>query len=181
MINMKIEIERKFLLKAVPDKEPSEIIEILQWYFKNTDGIWERARSCYSDEKGFYFIHTIKKNISPGVNQEDEKNITSNEFNEFVQKCKTSPDSRYISKERRVYKVDGLKWEVDVFNNGHHLVVAEIELPSLDFEIVMPKFIKDRLLLEVTGLKQFGNRNLSNKYLKKAKLVEQKNEKVNGK
>lgn len=167
---MKIEIERKFLLKAIPDKEADEVIEIFQWYYKNTNGIWERARSCYSDEKGFYFNHTIKKNISPGVNQEDERIITSEEFNDFVQKCKNSPDSKFISKERLVYKHNGLKWEVDVFNNGHHLIVAEIELPSIDFVIDIPKFIKDKLLMEVTGLKQFGNKNLSNKYRQKIKI-----------
>jgi CYTH domain-containing protein len=166
---MNIEIERKFLLKAIPDKTPDEVIEIFQWYLKNDDGIWERARSCYSDIKGFYFIHTIKKNISPGVNEEDEKYITPEEFNSFVEKCKMS-QSRYISKERLVYKdKSGLKWEVDVFNNGHHLIVAEIEIPSIDFEIELPTFIKDKLLIEVTGLKQFGNRNLSNKYVRKSK------------
>ena len=166
---MNIEIERKFLLKAIPDKTPDEVIEIFQWYLKNDNGIWERARSCYSDIKGFYFIHTIKKNISPGVNEEDEKYITPEEFNSFVEKCKMS-QSRYISKERLVYKdKSGLKWEVDVFNNGHHLIVAEIEIPSIDFEIELPTFIKDKLLIEVTGLKQFGNRNLSNKYVRKSK------------
>ena len=166
---MNIEIERKFLLKAIPDKTPDEVIEIFQWYLKNDNGIWERARSCYSDIKGFYFIHTIKKNISPGVNEEDEKYITPEEFNSFVEKCKMS-QSRYISKERLVYKdKSDLKWEVDVFNNGHHLIVAEIEIPSIDFEIELPTFIKDKLLIEVTGLKQFGNRNLSNKYVRKSK------------
>ena len=74
---MNIEIERKFLLKAIPNKEPLETIEIFQWYLKNEAGIWERARSCYSDVRGFYFVHTIKKNIAPGINEEDEKDITS--------------------------------------------------------------------------------------------------------
>ena len=160
---MKLEIEKKFLLKSIPDKQPDEIIEIFQWYRKNDSGIWERARSCYSNLKGFYFVHTIKRNISPGVNEEEEKTLTSEEFNKFVELCKFS-QSRYISKERLVFKHKGLKWEVDVFNNGHHLIVAEIELPSLDFNFDMPSFIKETLLLEVTGMKQFGNRNLSNVY-----------------
>jgi CYTH domain-containing protein len=94
---------------------------------------------------------------------EDEKLITSEEFNEFVNRCKTS-QSRYISKERLVYKVGDLKWEVDIFNNGHHLIVAEIEIPTEDYDVNIPDFIKDKLLLEVTGMKQFSNRNLSNKF-----------------
>ena len=163
---MNIEIERKFLLKAIPKGEPIETIEIFQWYLKNTEGIWERARSCYSDVKGFYFVHTIKKNIAPGVNEEDEKTISSEEFNQFVERCKVS-QSKYISKERLIYPDGDLKWEVDVFNNGHHLIVAEIEVPSMEFEVKIPKFINDKLLMEVTGMKQFGNRNLSNKYVNK--------------
>ena len=167
---MNIEIERKYLLKAIPNKEPIEIIEIFQWYLKNSEGIWERARSCYSDQKGFYFVHTIKKNIAPGINEEDEKVITPEEFNEFVEKCKVS-QSRYISKERLIYPDGDLKWEVDVFNNGHHLIVAEIEVPSMEFEVKIPKFINDKLLMEVTGMKQFGNRNLSNKYVTKSQAI----------
>lgn len=161
---MAIEIERKFLLKSIPNKKPFETIEIFQWYFKNESGVWERARSCYSDIKGFYFVHTIKKSIAPGVNEENEKDITSNEFNEFVAMCKQS-QSRYISKQRQVFIDNELKWEVDIFNNGHHLIIAEVELPAIDYPVNLPKFISEKLLLEVTGMKQFGNKNLSNKFI----------------
>lgn len=159
-----IEIERKFLLKSLPTIKPKEKIEIQQWYRKNSKGIWERARACYSDKKGFYFIHTVKTNISNISNIEDENIMTSSEFNKFVTKCKKSNESRYISKDRLIYNhpFDKLKWEVDVFNNGHHLIVAEIEIPSEDYNLLIPEFIHDKFLLEVTGLKQFSNKNLSN-------------------
>ena len=161
-----IEIERKFLLKSLPTIKPKEKIEIQQWYRKNSKGIWERARACYSDKKGFYFIHTVKTNISNISNIEDENIMTSSEFNKFVTKCKKSNESRYISKDRLIYNhpFDKLKWEVDVFNNGHHLIVAEIEIPSEDYNLLIPEFIHDKFLLEVTGLKQFSNKNLSNKF-----------------
>jgi CYTH domain-containing protein len=42
------------------------------------------------------------------------------------------------------------------------LIVAEIEIPTIDYTVEMPDFIKDKLLIEVTGLKQFSNKNLSN-------------------
>lgn len=163
-----IEIERKFLLKSLPTIKPKEKIEIQQWYRKNSKGIWERARACYSDKKGFYFIHTVKTNISNISNIEDENIMTSSEFNKFVTKCKKSNESRYISKDRLVYNhpFDKLKWEVDVFNNGHHLIVAEIEIPSEDYNLLIPEFIHDKFLLEVTGLKQFSNKNLSNVWKK---------------
>jgi CYTH domain-containing protein len=50
-----------------------------------------------------------------------------------------------------------------MFNSGHHLIVAEIEIPTKNHKVNIPNFISDKLLLEVTGLKQFSNRNLSNK------------------
>lgn len=163
-----IEIERKFLLKSLPTIKPKEKIEIQQWYRKNSKGIWERARACYSDKKGFYFIHTVKTNISNITNIEDENIMTSSEFNKFVTKCKKSNESRYISKDRLIYNhpLDKLKWEVDVFNNGHHLIVAEIEIPSEDYNLLIPEFIHDKFLLEVTDLKQFNNKNLSNVWKK---------------
>ena len=169
---MNIEIERKFLLKSIPKGDPVETIDIFQWYLKNSEGIWERARSCYSDVKGFYFVHTVKKNIAPGINEEDEKEISSDEFNQFVESCKLG-QSKFISKKRMIYPDGELKWEVDIFNNGYHLIVAEIEVPSMDYEVKVPKFINDKLLIEVTGMKQFGNRNLSNKYVTKNQIKSQ--------
>jgi CYTH domain-containing protein len=162
---MKLEIEKKFLLKALPDKKPIESIHINQWYMKNESGIWERARSCYSDKKGFYFIHTIKTYVSEGINMEDEHRMTVDEFNKFVKKCKKSSEARYISKERLIYPhhKDGLYWEIDLFRNGHHLVVAEIELPNKEYQVELPDFINKKMLLDVTGLSQFSNKNLSNK------------------
>ena len=161
-----LEIERKFLLKAMPDKDPTEIVDIDQWYWKNKKGIWERARSWESSTKGIRWIHTVKKTISRGVSLEDERDMTQEEFDKFVLRCKLKEeDSRFISKERWIYPVEGsfLYWEVDKFDSGHHLIVAEIEIPKKSFKITMPNFIKDKFLMEVTGIKQFSNRNLSNK------------------
>jgi CYTH domain-containing protein len=170
---MNIEIERKFLLKALPIKTPIDRIKINQWYRKNSKEIWERARSCYSDEKGIYFIHTVKNSVKIGVNEEIERDLTAEEFNFFVKKCKESSEARYIFKERLIYphNKDGLIWEVDVFQNEHHLIVAEIELPTEDYKLKLPKFIKDNLLMEVTHLSQFSNKNLSNNVKTKKKQI----------
>ena len=161
---MKLEIERKFLLKAMPDLAPSEVVKIDQYYFKNKDGIWERARSWDSNVNGMKYIHTVKKSVSKGVNLEDEKYLTEDEFKKFKTKCKSGTvESRFIKKERHIYPDGDLYWEVDMFNSGHHLIVAEIEIPTKNHKITIPDFISEKLLLEVTGLKQFSNKNLSNK------------------
>ena len=160
---MKLEIERKFLLKAMPDKEPSEVIKIEQFYLKNSSGIWERARSWNSNKNGMKYIHTVKKSISKGVNLEDEYLMTEDEFDKFKTQCQYAKESKYISKERWIYPDGNLYWEVDMFNSGHHLIVAEIEIPTKRFKVNIPDFIAEKLLLEVTEYKQFSNRSLSNK------------------
>lgn len=157
-----LEIERKFLLKAMPERKPDEIVSIEQWYWKNKTGIWERARIWDSNIEGISWIHTIKKTLSKGVSLEDEKPLTEEEFESFKNIC-LSPksESRFITKERYLYEDGDLYWEVDVFDNGYHLIVAEVEMPKKNFNLRIPDFISDVLLLEVTGLKQFSNRNLS--------------------
>jgi len=159
---MHLEIERKFLLKAMPEREPDEIVQIEQWYVKNKKGIWERARTWNSNVSGQNWIHTIKKSVSKGVNIEDEKALTKDEFLKFTKNClEPKSESRYITKERYIYKDGDLKWEIDKFDNGYHLIIAEIEIPKKNFKVQIPEYIKQVLLIEVTGMKQFNNRNLS--------------------
>lgn len=159
---MKLEIERKFLLKAMPSKSPDDVFAIDQYYLKNKSGVWERARTYHSDISGDTYIHTVKKSVSKGVNIEDEKELSKQEFEEFKQKCLSGNyESRFISKERHVYKEGELKWEVDKFGSGYNLVIAEIEIPKKTFKITFPDYISQVLLLEVTGIKQFSNRSLS--------------------
>ena len=158
-----IEIERKFLLKAIPDLKPTEVIKIKQWYLK-VDGIWERARSMDSNIYGIKWVHTIKTRISDISNIEDEYDMDKDGFDDFVKRCKsTKQNARYITKERRIYPDGELKWEVDVFSQKCHIIVAEIEIPTEDYELEIPEFIQKKNLLEVTGLKQFSNRSLSNR------------------
>jgi CYTH domain-containing protein len=158
-----IEIERKFLLKAVPDLKPTEVIKIKQWYLK-VDGIWERARSMDSNIYGIKWVHTIKTRISDISNIEEEYDMDKDEFDDFVKRCKSAKqNARYITKERRIYPDGELKWEVDVFSQKCHIIVAEIEIPTEDYELEIPEFIQKKSLLEVTGLKQFSNRSLSNR------------------
>jgi CYTH domain-containing protein len=158
-----IEIERKFLLKSIPDGKPSETIKIKQWYLK-VDGIWERARSMESNISGIKWVHTIKTRISDSSNIEEERDLSKDEFDDFVKRCKGSKqNAKYITKQRRIYPDGNLKWEVDVFSQKCHIIVAEVEIPTEDYELVIPDFIQKKNLLEVTGMKQFSNRSLSNR------------------
>jgi CYTH domain-containing protein len=161
---MKLEIERKFLLKSMPDISPVEKIKIDQWYLKNSKGTWERARTWHSDVTGESWVHTIKKSVSKGINIEDEYQLTREEYLEFIKRCKSSEfEAKFISKERWIYPQGDLKWEVDKFNHNHCLIIAEIEIPKKSFKVEIPDFIREKLIVEVTGIKQFSNRSLSDK------------------
>ena len=183
---MKLEIERKFLLKSIPIENPNIIYYIEQYYLKNQSGIWERVRkyqtvSTFKDiynyliiENSESYLHTIKKSVSKGISSEEERILSFVEYDEFKQNCLKNNESRFINKFRFVYEIsDGLKWEVDIFNNGYHLIIGEIEIPRKNYQIIIPDYIKDVILMEVTGIKEFNNRNLSlilsdiNKYKKK--------------
>lgn len=158
----KIEIERKFLLKSIPNKDPIDSIKIDQFYLKNSHGVWERVRK-WEDTHGVRYIHTVKKSISKFENLEDEKDVSIDFYQKFKDKCLSGKyDSRFIKKVRHTYPADsGLIWEVDEFCNGYRLVVGEIEIPTKSFKVKIPGFIKEVLLLEVSGMKQFSNRSLS--------------------
>ena len=157
-----IEIERKFLLKAIPDILPTEVVKIDQFYFKNKDGVWERVRQWNSNLYGKRWIHTIKTKISDFSNEEVEKDITKLEYEEFKKGCRENKsNSRYIKKERWIYPDGDLYWEVDIFKDKCHIIIAEIEIPSEDYDLNIPEFISKKTLLEVTGQKLFSNRSLS--------------------
>jgi CYTH domain-containing protein len=159
-----IEIERKYLLKGLPDVEPSEKIKIQQFYFKNKEGIWERARQMDYGQGVKKFIHTIKTRISEIANDEQERTMTLEEFEKFKKKCrKYKGSSRFLKKERWVYPMGELKWEVDMFKGDINMVIAEIEIPSEDYEVEIPDYIQKKLLMDVSGMKQFGNRSLSSR------------------
>lgn len=158
---MNLEIEHKFLLKTMPDIIASETVEICQYYLKNNENKWERVRSWKSNKKDIVYTHTIKKFVSSGINEEYENIISKDEFLKFESNCfLPNVESMYILKNRSIYIDNDLKWEVDNFKDCK-LIIAELEIPYKDYKIIIPNFIQEKLLLDVTGLNQFTNINLS--------------------
>ena len=167
---MKKEIEKKFLLKDLPLlPKGCEIQNIIQYYYLVND-IWYRIRYIDSNfhEKPLY-LHTIKI-YKDDICYEEERFYENDEYMSLIKEITSGNyDVRWISKTRYIYKtgitadfegeIKEIKWEIDVFN--FNLVVAELELPDLNFEIEMPDFIKSKLIYEVTGIKEFSNKYLS--------------------
>ena len=147
------EIERKFLLKRFPKLEKiNTVYQIQQWY--HSDGY--RYRYQIEIPNGDIKIFKTKKtNISKGVNQEEETILSQNEFNEL-----DLSNSLSIKKIRTVVKYKGHKLELDKYD-GMNIVILEVELKDLNEEIKLPKYIQKEILYEVTGIKEFSNKNLA--------------------
>jgi CYTH domain-containing protein len=154
MDNEKLEFEHKFLLVRKPLVRADSVYQIEQHYY---DDVRVRRIRFDEDPHKDKFYHTVKRNISPGVNFEDEHEISRKEFYKHIQKSET-----YIAKDRYNYYVGDLKWEIDVFKDIR-LIVAEIELPKGDYKYEVPKFIKDLTIMDVTNHKEFSNKRLSRK------------------
>lgn len=152
-----LEIERKFLLKSIPDfgEEKVDTLLIHQIYVKKNGVVtrYRRSRSLVSDE--VTFVQCNKKRLSAGVFEEIEKPIIESEF---LSLCKKKHS--FIIKTRFVYKKNGLKWEIDKYD-GICLITLEVELKSINQKIKIPKIISDKIIVEVTGQKEFSNQSLS--------------------
>lgn len=154
---MPLEIERKFLLKKVPyNLKPDEVITIEQYYCSKNKELDFRIRKSINSLKEAIYTKTTKKRLSPGVFEELEFNITESQFKKYLKFAKSE-----IKKIRYIKKVGKLKWEIDFYTNIH-LLVAEIELPDIKYPIKIPKFISKNLIMEITDIKQFSNKSLSN-------------------
>jgi CYTH domain-containing protein len=153
-----IETERRFLLKRMPRLKWDKNYTIEQYYLSDKGNVrTERIRSItdWNIDKKFY--HTIKEPIegSDMSVHETEGEITEEEFLTLWEK-----KDRMITKERRILNDGDLKWEVDVFNSVN-LVIAEIELPSENYELTIPEELQDVILMEITGMHQFSNSQLA--------------------
>lgn len=148
----KLEFERKFLLLKKPVLKADVVARIEQHYFGD-----ERIRRKSEEGKEDTFYHTVKKNLRPGVNSEDEKKISRNEYYSLLEKSKS-----FIIKHRHYYFIGELKWEVDVFEDMN-LVVAEVEYPKEDYKLKIPNFIEDVTIMEVTKYREFSNKSISRK------------------
>lgn len=153
----KLEIERKFLLKRVPETKYSKVLHITQFYLKNGSRIRE-SRNEVNKPSGAvdvtYYL-TKKKKIAQGIYEEDERKISETTYNRLVKNAVST-----INKSRYILKSGRLKWEIDRYN-GIALVTAEIELNNLYAGFKMPKAVAKELIMDVTEFSQFTNRALS--------------------
>lgn len=151
-----VEIERRWILRNLPDQAMKEsVLAIEQWYDETDKGVvryraWHNVK--YPDIE--YFEKIIKLPVSKGVNTEEHFSIDKDAFYKALHN-----GMRYINKTRYVFHF-GTKFELDVFND-FNLIILEVELNKLEDKIIWPDWLEKEIIAEVTGMKEFSNYNMA--------------------
>lgn len=147
---MAIEIERKFLVRGSFQKFAESSVKVVQVYLSKDPFRIVRVRKM--DERAFITIKSGTKDL--GLSRlEWEFEIPPEEADDLI---KISLPGRIA--KTRYYVPNGKHiWEVDVFHDRNEgLIIAEIELSSVDEEFEKPDWIGE----EVTGNPDYYNVNL---------------------
>jgi adenylate cyclase len=152
---MGIEIERKFLIdfSAFDKCDFDDSIEIRQGYIHNSKEKVVRVRvqndKCYL---------TIKGKNNGASRPEFEYEIPKEDAEIMLDTMCIN----IIEKTRHIFSNFGDTWEIDEFHGDNEgLVVAEVEIPSEDYELQIPKWVTKEVTEEV---KYYNNNIAINSY-----------------
>lgn len=145
------EIERKFLVVADGWKALAESSSLLrQGYLSSNAKATVRVRTW--DDRIARL--TLKGAVSGMVRAEYEYDIPMPDALELL----IMAQPHVLEKRRHLVPFGGLIWEIDVFEGRHAgLVIAEVELDSVDQDIVLPDWVGR----EVTDDDRYYNASLS--------------------
>lgn len=158
-----LEIERRFLLAALPDisgmaDAPSRIEQV---YLKKEGAGPEethRLRKATDPSGNTVYYYTVKSPGKDGARNERESEIELAEYAELMKS--RDPERRMIAKTRHAIPFAGHTLELDVFEAElAGLIVLEIELTSFDAPLELPDWAKTGA--EITHDFWFSNSNLS--------------------
>ena len=152
---MAVEIERKYLLRALPRMPSAEdVLEVDQGYIPGVN-VRERVRRQVSRSGTTRYFRTIK--MGAGVERlELEDETDERTFNQLW----PLTEGRRVRKRRHVVRHGDDAWEIDEFLD-RTLVLAELELDRADAPIAMPDWLKAVLDREVTDDPNYTNRSLA--------------------
>lgn len=146
-----IEIERKFIVDTKKWQPTGKGVQIKQGYLSVDPERVVRIRLA-----GNHSFLTIKGK-SVGISRtEMEYEIPENDAKILIQMCLDFP----IEKTRYVENIEGMDWEIDVFEGQNKgLVMAEIELENEDQKFNFPSWV----VTEVSDDRRYYNSVLSKK------------------
>lgn len=168
---MAIEIERKYLVN-LPKKWQElndlfdrlvDIKRITQVYLIPENGSSARVRKTvegFADNLKTVYHFNKKTHISPGVNEEEEFEISEREYNEMIEF--KHDDQRKLNKVRYLFDYHDQLFELDIFSGPlAGLAILEIELKNENDVVELPAFLN--ISKEVTKEKKYSNFELASK------------------
>lgn len=149
---MPIENEHKYVVERIPNSIVGDPIKITQFYFAH-DNIRKLTQRCRVTIKGnnppkYEITHKLGKGATL---REVEYEISESIFNEMKEYF---PISMPISKTRYHVMIDGLKWDVDLYDNG--MITAELENPPSEYSVE-----PFGIAVNVTGVFQYTNYSIA--------------------
>ena len=149
---MNIEIERKFLLSALPELPRAiEVLDIDQGYLPGAARL-RHQRSSTGTER---FFRTVKHGI--GVRRlEVEDEIDRATFDRLWPETA----GRRVRKRRYVVPNGEDHWEIDEFLD-RPLVLAELEFDDPESTVTIPDWLSPVLVRDVTDEPSYTNRSLA--------------------
>ncbi|MGN0674910.1 MAG: hypothetical protein ACI4KG_04120 [Oscillospiraceae bacterium] len=156
-----LEIERRWLVKIPENIGEFESHYIEQAYLAPEKGFQGRIRRW--DDK---FIYTEKARTGSSMTRiENEKEITETEYAELLKHTILN----VIKKRRYIIPYDGLRFELDIFENTVEsgYAIMEAELTDEKSEVKLPDFVE--IIREVTEDSYYTNRNFAS--MDKIKLL----------
>ncbi|MFC1705240.1 hypothetical protein ACFL59_00275 [Planctomycetota bacterium] len=157
-----VEIERVYLLDRLPDLPVDAVtLEIEQGYLPDREvslaAGWGgpflegRIRRTVDSEGMVRRFHTIKEGAGL-IRREVERQLTEEEFGDAW----PLTAGRRIRKTRHRVREGDLTWEIDWFRDLD-LVMAEVELPVAELQIVLPDWLAPHVLRDLTYEPRYRN------------------------
>lgn len=165
-----IEIERKYIIE-LPDIELIKGSEsfsesrILQIYINSEPFVTHRIRRREFSDRVVY-TETKKRRIDKMSAEEEEREITENEFNLLRGNIKQG--TKPLNKTRYTFYYQGQLFEIDLYPAWKRSCILETELSSRDESVEFPGFI--RVAREVTGNPAYSNAAMARAFPKELSI-----------
>ena len=158
-----LEIERKYLLSAVPAAADlaalgAQPARIEQAYLRSSDGWVRRIRRL---EAGGQVRHVLtrKRELRGIVREEHEVDLSPGEYRRLL--AEADPARRVIRKVRYAIRAGRWTLELDVFAEPPDVVLLEVELEDAEEVPVLPPAIEALVVREVSIESAYTNHHLA--------------------
>lgn len=152
---MHIEIERKFLLSALPAMPAvRDVLEIDQGYLPGKRLLERLRRQRHRDGTVRYF-RTVK--LGSGMERMELEDETDARVFDHLWLL---TEGMRLRKRRYLVPAGSLTWEIDEFTD-RTLALAELEVPTRDTTIEIPDWLRPVVVRDVTDERQYSNRSLA--------------------